>query len=434
VTRYIVEPVRITLWVLLSAICAIQSVSAADGLTLEEYFAAAMERSEVVATQSELIRQTEERYNQANAALRPTVSGVATYKRQDPVPAGASSTANNPNRDSQVRLNATQPLFRGFREFAALRQSKALLDAQNEDYLQARIQLFKDVTQNFYTTLSIEKDLINLEAEIKLNRERETEINSRVRIGRSRPSEVLTVQSTIGTLRAQMEQLRGQLGVEREVFAFLSGLNSNTALSDTEIIPINLAPQIAYLSRVPLRPDVKASQRRVTAAQENMSVAKGAKLPTVDLTANRYLDRSGNLRDSTWDVAVELNVPLYTGGLLQSQLREAISQQTQAELAVSQVTRQAEQEIRAFYQSVVYDSAQLDALEKATVAARKNYEAQQRDYRFGLVTNLEVLQALTSFQENQRALDRARYTAKLNFLKLEAAVVRRPDFIAGTTP
>jgi len=434
VKRYFVKPVRITIWVLLSATIFIRSVFAADGLTLEEYFAAAMVRSEVVATQSELIRQTEERYHQANSALRPTVSGIASYKRQDPVSAGASSTSNNPNRDSLVKLNATQPLFRGFREFAALRQSKALLDAQNEDYLQASSQLFKDVVQNFYTILSIEKDLINLDVEISLNRDRENEINSRVRIGRSRPSEVLTIQSAISTLRAQMEQLRGQLGVEREVFAFLSGLDSTTTLSDTEVIPAGLAPQIAYLSRVPLRPDVKASQRRVTAAQENMSVAKGAKLPTVDLTANRYLDRSGSLKDSTWDVAVELNVPLYSGGLLQSQVREAISQQSQAELAVSQVTRQAEQEIRALYQSVVYDSAQLDALEKATVAARKNYEAQQRDYRFGLVTNLEVIQALTAFQENQRALDRARYSAKLNFLRLEAAVVRRPDFPKGTTP
>jgi len=433
VKRYFVKPVRITIWVLLSATILIRSVFAADGLTLEEYFAAAMVRSEVVATQSELIRQTEERYNQANSALRPTVSGVASYKRQDPVPAGESSTSN-PNRQSLVRLNATQPLFRGFREFAALRQSKALLGAQNEDYLQASSQLFKDVVQNFYTILSIEKDLMNLDVEIGLNRDREKEINSRVRIGRSRPSEILTVQSTISTLRAQMEQLRGQLGVEREVFAFLSGLDSTTALLDTEVIPASLASQDEYLSRVPLRPDVKASQRRVTAAQENTSVAKGAKLPTVDLSANRYLDRSGSLKDSTWDVAVELNLPLYTGGLLQSQVREAISQQTQAELAVRQVTRQAEQEIRALYQSVVYDSAQLDALEKATVSARKNYEAQQRDYRFGLVTNLEVIQALTAFQENQRALDRARHTAKLNYLRLEAAIVRRPNFLEGTTP
>jgi outer membrane protein TolC len=70
----------------------------------------------------------------------------------------------------------------------------------------------------------------------------------------------------------------------------------------------------------------------------------------------------------------------------------------------------------------------------ATDAARKNYETQQRDYRFGLVTNLDVLQALTVFQENQRALDRARYTAKLNYLRLQAAAVRRPVPPGGTMP
>jgi outer membrane protein len=59
---------------------------------------------------------------------------------------------------------------------------------------------------------------------------------------------------------------------------------------------------------------------------------------------------------------------------------------------------------------------------------------QQRDYRFGLVTNLDVLQALTAYQENLRALDRARYTAKLNYLRLEAAVVRRPAAAPGTPP
>ena len=86
------------------------------------------------------------------------------------------------------------------------------------------------------------------------------------------------------------------------------------------------------------------------------------------------------------------------------------------------------------HQSVVLDRSQLAALEMATDAARKNYEAQQRDYRLGLVTNLDVLQALTVFQENQRALDRARNTAKLNYLKLQTAAVRRPMLADGAAP
>lgn len=407
---------------------------AADALTLDDYFAAALKRSEVVATQGELIRQAEERYKQANATLYPTVNGVASYTRQDPVPAGESSTANFPNRQTLAKITATQPLFRGFRDFAALRQNKALVSAQNDDYLSARTQLFKDVVQNFYTVLSIEQDLRNLDTEIKLDLDREKELNARVRIGRSRIGEVLTVQSNISTLRAQVQQLQGQLGVAREAFGFLSGLDPATPLRDTEALPAAIEPLDDYLARLARRPDVQAGQKRLTAAQENTKVARGAHLPSVDLNANRYLNRTGSLRNSEWDVGVALTVPIYSGGLLQSQVGEAVSQQTQAELALSQIRRQAEQEIRSVHQSVVYDQSQLEALEKATEAARKNYEAQRHDYRLGLVTNLDVLQALTAYQENQRALDRARFTAKSDYLTLQAAAVRRPAPPEQPTP
>lgn len=411
---------------LASAVATVGPAFAADALTLDEYFAAALKRSEVVATQSELIRQAEARYKQAGAALRPTVDGVASYTRQDPVPTGESAASNFPNRQSLAKITATQPLFRGFRDLAAVRQTKALIGAQNQDYLSARTQLFKDVLRNFYTVLSIEQDLRNLDAEIRQDLDREKELNARIRIGRSRIGEVLTVQSNISTLRAQAQQLQGQLSVAREAFAFLSGLDPATPLRDTETLPAGVEPLDEYLARLDLRPDVKAGQQRLTAAQENTKVARGADRPSVDLNANRYLNRTGSLRDSEWDVGIALTVPIYTGGLLQAQVSEAVSQQTQAELSLSQIRRQAEEEIRSAHQSVVYDRLQVDALEKATEAARKNYQAQEHDYRLGLVTNLDVLQALTAYQENQRALDRARYTAKSDYLTLEAAAVRRP--------
>jgi outer membrane protein len=86
----------------------------------------------------------------------------------------------------------------------------------------------------------------------------------------------------------------------------------------------------------------------------------------------------------------------------------------------------AEQEVRASYRSVEYDRSQIDALTAATEAALKNYEAQVRDYRLGLVTNLDVLQALTALQQNRRALDRVRFASKLDYVRLEAAAARRP--------
>ena len=397
--------------------------AAAAPLTLDDYYAAALKRSEVVATQSELIRQAEERYRQARGTLLPTVDAIATHTQIDD---GAADTTANPTRQRNSRITATQPLFRGFREFASVRQTRALIGAQGEDYRNARVQLFKDVAQNFYDVLALEQELANLDEQIRQHQQREKELQDRVRIGRSRVGEVLTVQATVGTLRAQIESRRAELAAAREALAFLSGLSASTPLHDTETVPENPGTLDEYLARLELRPDVRATRQRLTAARESISVARGAHLPSLDLVANRYLERTGSLRDVEWDVQLALTLPLYAGGGTQSRVREAVSQGTQAELSASQVRRQAEQEIRALHQGVFIDHGQLDALEKATDATRKNYEAQQRDYRLGLVTNLDVLQALTAFQENQRALDRARYTAKLNYLRLQAAAVRRP--------
>ncbi|HKQ30902.1 MAG TPA: TolC family protein [Burkholderiales bacterium] len=404
---------------------------AAEALNLDDYYSAAMKRSEVVATQSELIRQAEERYNRARGGMFPTIDAIATRTWHG---RGATDTRNNPRSASNSRITAVQPIFGAFTLVAGLRQAKAEINAQNEDYQNARVQLFRDVAQNFYDILSLERESINLEEEINLSLKREKELQDRVRIGRTRPGEVLTVTSGISTLRAEVQLLQAQLNAAREAFAFLSGLSATTSLRDSEPLTDTLEPLDTYLVGRERRPDVKAAQQRFEAARESVTVARNAHIPSLDVVANRYLERTGSLSEVEWDVSLELIVPLYAGGSVQAFVRERASQRDQAELELSRVNRLAEQEIRTSYRNSVLDRSQLDALEKATDAGRRNYDTQVRDYRLGLVTNLDVLQALTAFQENQRALDRARYTAKLNYLRLQTAAARRPSLSDGPQP
>jgi outer membrane protein len=414
---------------LLTVLCSVAASSpslADDPLTLDAYFTAALQRSESTAIQLQQIQQAEERYRQADAALLPTISGAVSYTWQDPLPPGSPQTPSNLSQQHVSQITASQPLFRGMREYAALRQTQDLLAAQRQDYRQAQLALYKDVLQNFYTILALESDLANYQEEIRLNRERERDIRARVRIGRSRDSELLNEQSSISTLQATVEQLRGQLQVAREAFAFLSGLDALTALHDSMPVPDNLEPLPAYLSGIQHRPDVHAAQQRLVAASEGIAIARGEHYPSLDLNANYYLDRPGYLADSKWDVQLSLTVPLYAGGSIQSKVREAGAQRNQAELTQSQVLRLADQEIRSLYQSVSSNLSQLQALAKATATSRKSYAAQVRDYRLGLVTNLDVLQALTEYQQNQRSLDHTRFTTKSNYLQLLAAAARQP--------
>ncbi len=66
------------------------------------------------------------------------------------------------------------------------------------------------------------------------------------------------------------------------------------------------------------------------------------------------------------------------------------------------------------------------AQEEAAQAAQKSYDALREEYGLGLVTNLDVLQALDLLQAQRRAWDAARLHAKIAFLRLQVAMERMP--------
>ena len=397
------------------------------GYTLDACFDAALQKSETIADQTEQVAQAEENYKQAKGSMLPTVNGVASYLQQQPYSPGTTSSFS-PSTQRVVKITADQPLFRGFRDFAGLRQIGALSQAQKQAKRQAVVQLYETLVQNFFTVLAAEKDLQNFDSETGLYEKRIKELHARVRIGRSRPTEVLTVESSLAAVRSQIEQIQGQINAGRENLAFLTGLPLNTALIDNNAVPSSAEALDDYLNHVDDRPDVKAARIRYDASKENVNIAKGAHLPSVDLTGNYYLKRNGILNDVKWDVGITLTVPIYAGGILQSKVRNAYSQERQGELALSLAQRQATNEIRTFYSGLESDIALIKVLTVAAEVARKSYTQTDHDYSLGLVTNLDVLQALTSYQESRRALDHAQFNAKIDFQKLQAATGARPQY------
>ena len=77
--------------------------------------------------------------------------------------------------------------------------------------------------------------------------------------------------------------------------------------------------------------------------------------------------------------------------------------------------------------TVQADLEQLNALTEARNLNEANFKQQNREYRNGLVNNLEVLQALTAFEESKRNLDRAQYQTKIDYFKLETATGKLPQ-------
>lgn len=392
-----------------------------DGKTLEDCYQASKRRSELVGSQTQLIQKAEEAYKQAVGSALPTFSASGSYQGQQD--AGSNIF---PASQPLVKITATQPLFQGFKEWAAFRQTKNLIRSQEYTRWQVLIQLYQDTASNFYSLISMENDLKNLQGEVRLYENRIEALNRRVQLGRSRDSEVLTTQTQMENLLAQSEVLKTQIRAARETLAFLTGFEPTILLRDDEGLP-NSPPDLnVYLRELERRPDILSAQESLKAADENVNIAFGGHLPTLNLTGNYYFLRSGVLKDVSWDYQIALTLPLFSWGVVQSQVRSAEAQKIQTELNLSRTQRLAQQEIKTNHVNLQGDLVQVEHYEKITKLAQKNYQIETQDYQRGLVTNLDVLTALNLFQESKRSLDRAKYSVKLDYMKLEASVAHRP--------
>jgi outer membrane protein len=391
--------------------CLATSLSA--DLGLPEAYALALKQSESLASQQELVTQAEERYLQAVGNVLPSLSASAWLGFQDGL-----------SRNS-AKLAANQPLFRGLREYAALRQAKGAIRYQELGQRWAALQLYSDMAQSFYLVLSLEKDLATQSGEIDLYAKRIDELKDFVRIGRARETEILSVQSAQAILKAQIEQSKAQVAAARELLAFLTGLDPSTPLSDDPAVLPELGSVEGYLSDIPKRPDIQAALANINLAKESVNIAQGQHWPSADLSGNYYFDNPGSdTQAGRWDAQIGLTLPLFMGGSVSAQTRQAKSQVKQAELNLRQQTRLASQAIRDAHAHLRYDLSQAAALDDAWQIAEKNFKAESRDYKNGLVTNLELLQSLTAYQDTQRALDRARYAAKADFARLQSLAAR----------
>ena len=414
---------------------ATATCAAGSKASLDTCFKAALKQSETVALQQELINQAEQHLRQAIAAIMPGISGNLSYFTQDIsfLPQGTSASSSNGTLPNQTtgKISATAPLFHGFRDLAALSQTQNLLAAQKQNYQASALQLYSDTSQAFYLVLYLENDVRILQKESELYQKRIKELQARIAIGRSRATEVLTVQTSLAALLGQTEQIKSQLSTARELLSFLTGLPASIELEDAKEAPAAADALETYTSRLDNRPDIKAAQADLEAANNSVSIANGAVLPSLDLGANYYLLRpQGTLQNSRWDAQLVLSQPLFTGGYNLSKMAESRFVLNQSKITLQLVKRSAEKDIRALFQQLQYDISQMVEFKNAVSLSEKNYKAVLSDYDLGLGTNLDVLAALTLNQDMSRNLNKAQFAAKTDLSRMLAitAQIKIPEY------
>ncbi|HMN70125.1 MAG TPA: TolC family protein, partial [Bdellovibrionales bacterium] len=217
---------------------------------MTEALGAALNRHESIGQARERTVQARKRLDQAQSGPQPSLVLDASYLIQPPLD-NPLFREFSPERQRQAKLTLTQPLFRGLREFAALRQSHDFVEAARAGEYQALADLYEAVATAFLQVLALEQDLKNLDEQRAIYSARVKDLLGRSRRGESARNEPLTAQSTQALTIAEIELARARLRTARETFSYMTGLPRESVLSDPTGEP---APKIQgldfYLGRL----------------------------------------------------------------------------------------------------------------------------------------------------------------------------------------
>jgi len=130
----------------------------------------------------------------------------------------------------------------------------------------------------------------------------------------------------------------------------------------------------------------------------------------------------GDIETRTRQLGLQLNIPIFQGGAVNSRTREAAAKRDAELSALDNARRNSALNARQAYLGVVSGLAQVRALEAALVSSLSSLESNRLGYEVGVRINIDVLNAENQVYVTRRDLAKARLDALLALLKLKAAV------------
>jgi len=373
--------------------------------------------------------------DKARALLLPTANLSADVTQSN---VDSSITADTNVRDSGYNLTITQPVFH-YDSYVQRKQADINIQ-QSESELSATQQtVILKAAERYFEFLSAQTAL-------EFSQSEKTAIAKQLEQAQKRFDVGLIAITDVHEAQAAYD-----LAVAAEITAHNLLANTVEALSE---ITGNSHPHLAKLGNdLPLlRPDpdnmetwtdIALKQNRqlrsldlsTQIAKEDIRLKRAGHYPTLDIVARRNFADSGpstfttatgsierpGAETATDSIALQLNVPLFSGGLTTAQVKESAHLYNQARENLEKQRRAVLRQTRDAYRGVINGIGQVKALKQATVSNNSALETTQAGFEVGTRTIVDVLLAQRGLFGAKRDYDQARHQYILNILRLKQA-------------
>jgi len=427
--------VRLALAALLAA--ALPTAAAED---LLQIYRDAVANDPTLASARASWEATKEDIPQARAGLLPSVTlqgnanGEHFHERLHTDPA-LSVTQNFPAANYTV--SASQPLYRR-QNLVALEQAKQTVGQSDYVLASVRQDLIVRVAQAYLDVLLARFNIELTESQKAAVSENLAQAKRNFEVGTATITDTNDAQAKYDQIVAQQisaqNDLDNKIAALRAIIGRAPGELKRFGGAFAPELPTPNALDAWIDAAVRDNPQVRVAQANYDIAVLEVDRQRAGHYPTVDLVASfnqAYAGATPSVGSSfastandsrTGVIGVQLNVPLYLGGSIESRVRQAVSNLEKARQDLEASRRSAQLLAQISFSGVTSGVAQVNAFDQAVKSAQVSYDSTKLGLEVGVRTNLDVLNQQQQVFQTRFNLAQSYYNFVINGLRLKQAV------------
>jgi outer membrane protein len=376
-----------------------------------------------------------ERLPQGRALLLPTLnlSGSATRSRIESESRDTALAPDFTRRPGSVGYTLTfaQPIYRPQNRLQ-YRQAEFQVVQAEAAFGQAGQDLIIRTAQAYFDVLAAQDTLGLVRAQKAAISEQLAQAKRNFEVGTATITDTHEAQARFDLIGAQEIAAQNDLENRRQALQLITGKEYGELKplrSDVRLAPPNPNHMESWVELAEKQSyPVQAQEAATSVAGLEARRASAAHLPTLDVVATH--GQTGQSASTTSSVGaditsttigLQLAMPLYQGGALDSREREAAALSLRSRQDLENANRSAALSTRQSYLTVINGISQIAALEQALVSSQSALDSNKLGYEVGVRINIDVLNAQQQLFSTRRDLAVARYNTITNQLRLKAA-------------
>ncbi|MGU3537766.1 TolC family outer membrane protein [Methylobacterium sp. A54F] len=343
------------------------------------------------------VRATDENVAIAQSGYRPTVnvtadisvskfqgvfSGVAVD--QTTLPGGAGLTVN-------------QTLFNGFQTDNNTRRAESTVYSQRETLRFTEMTVLYNGVQAYMNVLSDTATLELRRNNVEVLEEQLRQTRDRFNVGEVTRTDVAQAEARLAGARSDVSaaeaQLRASIGIYRQVIGVEPRQLAPGRPLD-RFVPASLDASVQIGLKE--HPQIVSALHSVDASEAQVKVLEGQLYPTVSLqgaVSQRYDQQLANSNGLSASILGRVSIPIYEGGQVYAQVRQAKEQVDQTRIQAEQVRDQVRAQIVDFWGRLEAAKARVIASQAQVQANEVALNGVREEARVGQRTTLDVLNA-----------------------------------------